>query len=273
MVLRIFLLIIFLCSASSASAKEQLIFRKSIDWCPYECDPQRADGKQGFIADILETVLGAEYQIRYVDYAFNRSLVEAQNGAIDGVLGVYKSDAPNLILHKVPIGSSENRFFVQKQDPWRFSGTASLHQIRREGWAIFAGYSYPLYQQFIDENPSSITLVNGTSRAQRALQMLILGRIQTLYEDLHVVEYLLDGSLAENGLIDAGGSSTINEVFVAFSPQKPSFSKQLALKLDLGIQRLRLTGQLNNILAKYQVSDWKHAPHPKMARIKQPAAQ
>lgn len=239
--------------SNTLAAKEVLTFRKSNDWCPYECNPQLAGGKKGFIADIVEAVFGTDYEVRYVDYAFNRAIFEAKEGNITGVLGVYPTDAPSLLLHKQPVGISTNSFFVGEQESWRYKSADSLLNLRHKGWSIFAGYTYPQFREFISAHPDSVQLSTGTLRSNRVMKMVALGRIQTFYEDRHVVNYLITSENFDGKLVDAGGDEIRNEVFVAFAPTEG----HLAALLDEGIVKLRAGGQLNEILSNYNLSDWQ----------------
>ena len=48
-----------------------------------------------------------------------------------------------------------------------------------------------------------------------------------------------------------------NLVYTVFSPATPAKSKQYAQILVKGIEKLRQTGNLDKILAKYGLEDWE----------------
>jgi len=251
----IFLFIFFV---AQAQQDKILTFRKSTQWCPYECDEAKNNQQSGFIADIVRIVFTARgYQVKFDTSPIKRGYLLVRNGSLTGILGLYKSDAPDFIYNTLPIGRSVNEFIVRANDTWRYENIDSLLLLENKGLTIAKGVSYPQFDTFILENPHKVTKITGYTTLERTIKMITLGYTQTLYEDKLVLQYLAHQTNWTKALKYAGSDHVFTDVFVGFSPVYPAKSQELAKMLDLGIAELRNSGQLDEILKRYNIEDWQ----------------
>jgi len=256
---RYFLLsFLFIFFVVQAQQDKILTFRKSTQWCPYECDEAKNNQKSGFVADIVRTVFTAQgYQVKFDTAPIKKAYLKVRDGSITGMLGLYKSDAPDFIYNDLPIGRSVNEFIVRKNDTWRYENEQSLSLLGNKGLTIAKGVSYPQFDAFILDNPHKVTKITGYTTLERTIKMITLGYTQTLYEDRLVLQYLDHQTNWMIALKYAGSDHVYTDVFVGFSPVYPDKSQELAKILDLGIAELRTSGKLSEILKRYNVEDWQ----------------
>ena len=62
--------------------------------------------------------------------------------------------------------------------------------------------------------------------------------------------------MGKAGAFDVAGELGDSEVFIAFSPAKKESAEYAKILTD-GLKKLRETGELKKILAKYGLEDWK----------------
>jgi len=247
-----------MCFVVQGHQDKVLTFRKSTQWCPYECNKEHNSRKIGFIADIGATIFSAQgYQVNFVTLPIKRGYIGVRDGSLTGILGLYKSDAPDLIFNQVPIGRSVNEFIVRKSDNWQYKSTDSLLLLDNKGLTIAEGISYPEFKSFIIEHPEKVTKITGYTTLERTIKMIIQGHTQTLYEDKLVLQYVEDQTNWTDTLRYAGSDGVFTDVFVGFSPVHQEESRKLAKILDQGIVELRASGKLMEILRRYNLSDWQ----------------
>lgn len=224
------------------------------EWCPYNCAP---DGvAQGFIIEIAEAVyepLG--YSIEYKTMPWARAIYGVREGHFDGLVGVGKKEAPDLVFASDNVGEATHVFFVKRGRGWRYKGLESLDQIIL---GAILNYSYgQLYDSYIVHhkgNPNRIQLTSGEHGLSQNINKLMLGRIDAVVEDRAVFRY----TSLEMGVIDnfvEVGTVYYEDVHIAFSPKNDN-AKEYAKLLSDGIKRLRASGKLASILSKYGLEDW-----------------
>ena len=99
------------------------------------------------------------------------------------------------------------------------------------------------------------------SRGEEALALLInklqSGKVDVVVEDASVMLYALMKLGLPPGQIKAASSAQQSQtLYVAFAPGNPA-SKEYAQQFDAGLRKLRASGKLQQILSRYNLSDWK----------------
>lgn len=229
-------------------------------WAPYVMDA--ASGHRGFIVDIAELVLTrAGYQVRFDAVPWSRALMNADRGAIDGVVGIYFTQAreKGMVVPNEEIGVSVNTLYTRKESTWRFDGPPSLEAKRL---AVVADYDYgelnPYVERLRKGNDERLHVGSGNDVLQRNLRMLLVDRVDVVVEDSIVVNYVahhMDGDVL-GCLRVAGVVEPKNRVGIAFSAKNPH-AAEYARALSDGIRKLRQSGELKAILDAYYVKDWK----------------
>lgn len=225
------------------------------EWCPYNCEP--GSDKPGFMIEIAQKVLGeAGHSIEYSNMPWSRAIEESRRGKFSAIVGAARDDAPDFIYPSEPLGISGSVFAVKKGASWKYAGIDSLASA---SVGVIQDYSYSedfdAYSEANAKDSKKIQIATGESALSTNIRKLEAGRIDALLEDKAVLEYQL---AQENkmGSFDYAGGLEEAEVFIAFSPANPA-SKEYARLLGEGVARLRASGELAEILARYGLKDWK----------------
>jgi polar amino acid transport system substrate-binding protein len=251
-------LVLVLVLGGTLCAQSKTITLRGDVWPPYVMDP--SDGKQGFMVDVAIAALGkAGYTVAYENAPWTRALDDATAGKIDGVVGIYFSDAKsrNFVLPGEEIGISVNKFYVPKDSTWTYTGLASLDKIIL---GTIKDYDYGEVSPYIDSqvkaNSKKVDVMFGDKVLENNLNKLLAGRIGATLDDQLVIAYVAGKMGIFNKIKEAGIAPPTNKVGVAFSP-KNTQSAAYAKALADGIIKLRASGELKKILDKYGVKDWK----------------
>ena len=243
------------CLAVSAPSGAATITIVADVWCPYNCTP--GDAQPGYMIEIAQKVLGeAGHTVEYRNLPWSRAIEETRRGKFDAIVGAAPDDAPDFVYPQNALGSSTTVFAVRPGDPWRYTGIASLNGI---SVGVIQDYSYSeefdAYVQANLKDSAKIQAASGEDALNVNLKKLDAKRINALVEDQAVLEYELKTSGRENSVQIAGDLGE-TPLFIAFSPAKPE-SKEYAKLLSDGVAKLRASGELAKILAKYGARDWK----------------
>ena len=245
-----------------AIAFSDTILLKSDVWCPYNCDP---DSKlPGYTIEIAKKIFEkAGHKIKYEIAPWSRSLKLVKEGRITAVVGVTRNEAPELVFPAQEFGISLIHFFKRKGFPWKFAGKASLETVTV---GIMADYEYggELDAYFEkNRNTPKVQMIRAEEPLVLNIRKLLKGRIDVIPEDKSV---FIETANAIGALekIESAGIDPItskegldeSRLYMAFSPKNPK-SKEYARLISVGIEQMRLSGELNEILAKYGLTDWR----------------
>lgn len=236
---------------NSALAGERLVLAGD-NWCPYTCLPDSP--APGFLTEITQAALEARgHAVEYTARPWNRAIREAQAGRLDGLVGALAIEVPDFVLPDCGLGSTRTVFYVRAGDPWRYTGPESL---RGKRVGIVEGYLYgePLDSD-IREHPENFIKSRGEDAASVNLQSLALGRIDVAMEDRLAAEHLTRAAGREGSIQAAGEPLEPLAVTVAFSPVSPR-SREYAADLCAGLQDLKHSGKLKEIIQRYGLARW-----------------
>lgn len=224
-------------------------------WPPYNESPGSAT--EGYLIDLaraIYTPLGYTIDYRLMPWA--RTLDEVRAGRIDGAVGAAGEES--LRMPQQMMGVSNNAIFAPIKATWTYDGIASL-QGRRLG--CIKDYAYePELDNYIAANggdSGKVFLSTGDDALSRLFQLIVAGRLDAFVENPIVVAYQLRGAQSAHAgtLKQIGVTGAASPLSIGFS-QTPRGEK-LAAELDAGMQRLRKSGELARILARYGVPDWQ----------------
>lgn len=243
--------ILAITSLASVSASAATVTLRADNWCPYNCDP--SSNKPGYMVEIAKYALAkGGHTVDYKEMNWTRAISEAEKGNIDGIIGASEGDAKGLIFPKESLGKSDNAFFVKFDSSWSYTNKSSLKGTKV---GIIQSYDYGAMSKIIEETAKP-QIASGDNALEINFKKLIAGRIDNLIEDSNVAKL----KASEMGLADkvkeAGVEGDPSEFYIAFTPNKES-SKEYAKLLSDGVIELRNSGQLEKIMAKYGLSDWK----------------
>jgi polar amino acid transport system substrate-binding protein len=248
MILGLVLLSVMTCFAGD------LISLRADIWDPYNGDP--ASDRPGFIIEATKAVFEKagyllDYQVK--GWTWDRSMEEAKNGKIDGVIGAAKSDAPDFVFPEEAFCKQRMTFFVKKSNPWRFSGVESLSSIKL---GIISGYTYEDqvdgYIKKNQANEEAIQIIKDDNALELNIKKLAAGRIGATIEDAAVFNTKAKALGMTDQFETAGVAGDGDDIFIAFTPAKDT-SKKYAGILAAGIKEMKASGDLQKLLDKYGI--------------------
>ena len=238
------------------------IFLKSDIWCPYNC---ASDSKlPGYTIEIAKKIFEkAGHNLKYEVTPWSRSVKLVKEGHITAIVGVTRNEAPDLIFPDQEFGISVIHFFKRKGFPWKFSGIGSLETV---SVGIMADYEYgDGLDAYFEKNRKTpkVQMIRAEQPLVLNIRKLLKGRIDVIPEDKSVFIETAK-AMGVLGKIEYAGIDPINSkegldearLYMAFSPKNPK-SKEYAKLISIGIERMRLSGELGKILAKYGLTDWR----------------
>ena len=231
----------------------QVLTFASDPWPPYA--GTAGAEREGYIVDVLREIyepLG--YRVRYVNHPWTRCIADVRSGRLAGLAGCDVHEAPDLVYPRETIGTTRPTFFALKDARWRYDGVKSLAAIR-----LGAIQDYT-YERNVDvyirqhRGTDRIVLTTGNDALPQLIQLLRADRIDALIEARPVVEAAIRAINAEDIVI--AGEAPGLRLFVPFSPRIPE-GRAYARLFDRRIRELRSNGRLAEILAAYELTDWK----------------
>lgn len=254
-ILLLVLVLLFQLAPSSAAART--ITLAADPWCPINCEPGAP--LEGYVIEAARQIFSqAGIDVEYRISPWSRVLLDVENGHLDGAVGVYGTEAPDLVYPDVEIGLSDNGFFVRKDFEWEYNGLESIKNVRV---AFISDYDYgPPFLEYLQNNPGSpnVTMTRGSDALERSFLMLVNSRVDVVINDVAVGQHFLTHFPDRDKVRYAGAQGLPEPVYLAFSPKNPA-SQEYARIFTEGWRQLRASGELARILGRYGLVDWKPA--------------
>lgn len=252
----VFALVCSIGMCSHAAGAEELVVQAD-RWCPYNCMPGTT--APGYVVELLQASLEpGGTKIRYQIVPWDRTLIQVRDGKAGAAIAATQRevDAFGLIVGNESIGYSSDCLYVAASNKMKFSKAEDLDSLKRIGLA--SGYTYSEdISAWLErpENKGKVFVQKGEGPAEINARNLALGRLDGVIEDNHVMQQVIRKFGLEHELVLAGCQQQ-TRIFVAFSPKLKNVTS-LVKRFDEAVGRLRQSGQLAKILAKYGLSDWK----------------
>lgn len=210
------------------------------------------------MVDIAKAVFVRKgHEVEYRLIPWTRTLQMVRAGKVHGAIGPYVDDCPDFVFPKNELAMIGFSAFVKQGSTWRYNGISSLIDIRL---GVAADYSYnKALDRYIENNKGDQTrlLVNhGDLPVEGNIKMLLFGRLDAVVATEPVFLHIAKKLNASDQLKLAGIITPPKKAYIAFSPVLPS-SKKYAKTLSDGVMELRQSGELQAILSKYGLTDWK----------------
>ncbi len=236
-------------AGSKANDPDTRVILAADPWCPHNC--KAGSEREGYMVDIARKIFtDAGYQFEYRNYGWARSLREARNNRIDGVIGALRGDAPDFVFPETPLGSVIITMYTRPDSQWRYQGLASLAGLTL---LTINGYSYsPELDNYIrthSDDSKRVWQLTGAAPLERALKLLKERRADVFAEDRSVMNWFI-GQHPSLPAPRTAGVAHRAPIHIAFSPDD-SRSGELGQLLDRGIARMADNGELENIMAAY----------------------
>lgn len=225
------------------------------EWCPYNCAAKAK--KPGYAIEIIKAIYEkAGHTIDYQVMGWTRSIERTRAGEFTAIIGAARDDAPDFVFPQKAIGLSGTAFAINSGDSLIYTGTAALEEKRL---GIINSYSYDedldAYIKANKNNPSRIDAVSGDDALEKNFNKLIARRIDVLADDASVLLYKSD-AMGLSDKVTFIHSPRSDPVYIAFAPKNPK-AREYAELFEKGIDDLRATGKLKEILVRYGLKDWQ----------------
>ena len=195
-----------------------------------------------------------DHQIKFEIIPWARAIATTRVGEHDAIIATFKQEAPGFTFPQQSIGLAQNRFFTQPNNlAWVYRGTDSLINLRI---GVIKGYSYGKeINDFIALHPENIHYAHGNNPLRMNIKMLLAGRLDAIIEDRNVLAYAVNKMKLSKPFREAGQAGEPEALYMGFSPNS-EHSEEYAKLFDQGMRRLRESGELNEILSQYGLTDW-----------------
>jgi polar amino acid transport system substrate-binding protein len=233
----------------SAMAEEKTLTIAADVWCPINCDPTGTE--QGIGIDLAREIFAPlGYKVAYVTMPWARALQEAREGKVDAVVGANHSDDPSLIFPKTPLSATNDNLYARKDDHFPFTDISSLRE-KRIGIIRDYGYGERVKALIAQQAslPGGLQIVSGDDALEQNIKKLLAGRIDIAVESGIIMSYKLKKMGLTDKIRQVGGWAE-DYTYIAFSPALAS-SENRAWQFDIGMARLRASGEINGLYAVY----------------------
>ncbi len=257
-------LLVFVISFQSVVAKADTLTFLAGDFCPYNCDPLKEEGRLGFTHDILNKIF-PEHEIIVERVAWERAFKEfnSEKESITGIIGITKELPINKEISYWPeheIGQYTHAFYALKNSSlatWKYDGLASLKGKYLGAARGFSYCSAEMTEYVKKAPPSSVSPLAGNRLIERNLHKLSKQRIDLWLANIPMADYFMFNNKEKAaGVIRVDKlpcTGVVDAYPVFYNDEK---GKALATAFDKGIAALRTSGKLDEILSAYGVEDW-----------------
>lgn len=249
-------LLVLQCLLSPPLSADTLILVAD-EWCPHNCGVE--DQNRGYLVELAESAFQvAGHEVVYRTLPWARSIHGVRRGHYTGIIATGHDETPDFLFPAEPQGVAKHTFFVLQGNDWRYSDLDSLNEVTL---GVINNYSYgTLYEDYIrhhEGDRSRIQRTYGETPLRQNIEKLLRGRIDALVEEAGVLRDTAQ-KLGYGDQIVAAGVASVEELYIAFSPVSPKAAGYAEL-LSEAMVEMRQSGELDHILGRYGLSDWKEA--------------
>jgi polar amino acid transport system substrate-binding protein len=246
------LLLIIIFTSTAAS---QTLTIAADEWYPMNGTP--GANKPGYMIELANAIFSRHnITVQYSLLPWERAVEQTREGLYSCVVGAYHSDTPDFIFPKQHWGLDNPKFFIKKEDNWRYTGDVNSLTDRKVG--LITGYSYT--EAFDDyakkQDTIHIQFTRGNNALETNIKKLRIGRIDTLVESAHVMNAKLKNLGIPGALKEAGNISAPVKMYMACTPKHQS-SQLFVDIIDNEMKNLETSGELKTILKRYGLTPWK----------------
>lgn len=238
------------------SLQAQTIVIAGDQWCPINCVPNSE--KPGFLIEVMEAIFPApQYTVVYKNMPWERAIAAARAGTVNGIIGAYKSDAPDFIYPQNEQMMVSFNLYALQETSWQFTGISSLKRLTI---GVVKGYSYleqlDRYIERYKNDQSKLVFSYGNTPLQSNIKQLVDRRLDAIIANDFVLRNLEQQMKLESPLKQIAKLTRGEPAYIAFSPTE-RHSSTYAYMLSQGMDELRASGKLKQILKTYHLTDWR----------------
>ena len=238
-----------------APACADTITIRADSWCPFTCEP--GTDTPGYLIEIATRVFeAAGHKVDYQFLPWPRAVSEVRAGQFTAIAGGGVADTPDFVLSK-SMGDVTTTLAVRKGETFEYSGPDSLsgYRLGAVTGVISWGGGLDEYIAKNKDNPDRVDLTGGEDPYAVNLRKLLVGRVDVVVDVAAVLKWLARRMNASDE-IEFIPVLREPDVYIAFSPANKKSAEYAAI-LDRGVERLRASGELDEIMAHYGLEDWE----------------
>lgn len=286
--LSILIFLLFCADALAYNALQQKkpdLFVVGAENCPYNCDSfidksapvttkQAIDPfhshvtiGHGYVIEILHKIFEDlrevdSQKIVYKTMSQERAERRVKAGAYAILLGVVKDkeNSDKYIFPQESIGVMQESFFMRADLNWKYNSEKSLQQVTLGASNSYKSHQFAKYISKNKESDTRIQLVSGDYAIDMNMRKLAKARIDVIFENKYTINYHRKIMGLEYNVIEATnngkGIYAPKDLYIAFSAAKDD-AESYAKQFDEGIRALRKSGELDKIMHRYGLEDWK----------------
>lgn len=153
-----------------------------------------------------------------------------------------------LLLFATPVYAAE---IIMVADEWPpYCGKAG---------STFPGYGVEIGRElnaYFDKNAQRVQYVSGIDPLSMNIRKLLAGRFDTLIAGENVMTYKIKEMGVVGEVINVGVTDISANLYIAFSPTNKNSGKYADI-FSKGIRKLKKSGELDQILDRYELHYWK----------------
>lgn len=238
------------------SVSARVVTVRSDIFCPFVCAAE--SDHPGYVIELTGAAFALHgYRVDYQVIPYARAIEATRRGAFDAVAAVAAEDTPGFVFSHV-VGLSPTVLATRKGSGFVWRGPQSLEPLRLgavigiESW----GSAVSGYIAANRDNPDRVDFSGGTEPYAMNVRKLLAGRVDVIADSGPVLGH----TLRRLGVTDAieihPVPSEVQPLMMAFSPANERSTELVRLFND-GLGRIRSSGELARILARYGIADWE----------------
>ncbi|WP_339617812.1 transporter substrate-binding domain-containing protein [uncultured Gilvimarinus sp.] len=235
----------------SCAAQTQLpdtLHLAATDWCPYSCAEHA--GQPGIVAEYLTEILAREQIDLTLSFLpWGRAVVEAERGALDGLLTAVVDEAPTLAFPRHPVGQYQDCLYTRPDSEWAYQGVDSL---THKQLGVVQGYGYTeQINRYIDSaTDAQVTALRGVNSTARLWDMLLLERFDVFIEEQLVVQWQAQRQQRNLDSLRVATCLAPQPFYLALYPGR-KYTDELLKRLDRAFSAQRNVALWQKIQARY----------------------
>jgi polar amino acid transport system substrate-binding protein len=249
-------IILFLFPVTAWPEDAETITLVADEWPPFNSVP--GSEEEGYLVDVARAVFVKKgINVSYKLLPWKRAIELTRNGKYNGIIGASRTDAPDFVFPSEELSRNFISFYVRKDSNWKF---VNRNDIIKISLGVIAGYDYRKwlldYISTYQSDPEKIQIMAGDRPLNRNILKLINKRVDAIVDNEAVILNVARSMYVTDQIKLAGYDSEPAFIYIAFSPGNAD-SQRYADILSEGIIQLRKSGQLELILSRYGLKDWK----------------
>ncbi len=244
--------IAWLCCATTGRAQSEWIVAAD-PWCPFNCTEADAIDS-GYVIDALRLIAKANgRELNYRVMPWSRALLDLNVGKVDIAIGVMQEQSAPYLVTKKSWGRLQQSYVTLKGNSFAWD---KMNGLRNKRVLLVKDYDYgSRLNHWASNHATQVEYVFGERTNTQALAMLVYRRADVFINSAESVNWYVQHHPSEH-TFDVTPTGYRNDFHLAISAKRHE-AEALRDALDNGLQKLRVSGELKTVLARYGLRDWE----------------